>query len=488
MALSQFGAWTPDLPDLVSGAAEALNVIPYADHYRPLPGLEIISSALPGQPYAAISTSVVGGVSETYAATVDMLYQLVGNTWTDRSGGVYLTETPMNWDMVQYRDRVLAFSITNLAQQVLIGSATNFASITDSPMGRVAGVVRDFVFVGDINDPTDGFVPERVRWNAIDDPLTWPLPGTALAEAEQADENDLKAERGAVTGIFGSEIGIIMQERGVTRATYIGAPLVFQFDEVETSRGLITRGAGAQVGRTVFYLAEDGFFANDGSGESQPIGYGKVDQWFYENLNPALLYQVRATHDPGKKIVYWTFPSLASSTNDSVLIYNYRDQKWSHAEVGTSFAVSARSSGYTLDDLDAFGTLETLAVSLDSAFWAGGQTLAALFTDSFELASLTGDALPGTIETMEVRLDGRRPFVSGVRPLVEGGDAQIALGTRKLIKDSVTWTNLRSITASTGVVDFRSSEFFMRVRAYMPSGFTKAIGVDTIELKDDGGR
>lgn len=483
-----FGEWTPDVMTLDAPLVDVVNAIPYSGSYTQVRDIAAISSALPSAPVSGISTSVINGVSETYAATQDKLYQLVLNAWTDRSGAAYLTETPGAWSFAQYRDRVLACSYNNLLQQKQISVAGNFASITDGPKGRVIGVVRNFVMVGDINDPTDGQVPERVRWNAIDDALTWPLPGTAGAIATQADEQNLKAEFGSVRGIYGTNVGIILQERAVVRAEYVGAPLVFDMKEVDTTNGLLVRGAAAQVGRSVFYLSEDGFYVTDGSGESQPIGYGKVDKWFFDNVDTNNIANVRAIRDPFSKMVVWTFPSLGSSTNDMVLIYNYVEKKWSKATIATSFALLARSSGYTLEDLDTFGTLDTLASSLDSAFFQGGATQPSVFTTDYKLGAFTGSPLTATFETGELSLDGERFYVTGVRPLVTGGPTQISLSTRRSLDDAQVWGDYRSRTVSTGRVDFRSSAHFQAVRAQIVGGFDRALGLDVLEGQRDGVR
>lgn len=486
--LKVLGAWTPDQPDTASGVTDAVNVIPYSEHYGPFPGPVVISGVAPAQPVGAISTSVINATSETFIGTATKIYQYLSNAWTDRSGAVYAASVPPRWAFVQFKNYVLGFSFANLAQQKLIGSVSNFAAITDSPKARVAGVVRNFIFAGDIDDPTDGQVPYRVRWNAIAAPLSWPLPGSGAAVAAQADQNDLRAEHGSVMAIFGTDVGIILQERAITRAEYVGSPVIFRFDTMETTHGLVARDAAAQVGRVVYYLSESGFFRNDGAGESTPIGHAQVDKWFYANVNPSALADVRALHDSYNRIVIWTFASLGSATPDMVLIYNYRDQKWARGTLATSLLITARTAGYTIDNIDGFGTLDTINEGLDSAFWLGGLTLPAVFDDQYRLVSLSGDALTATIETGELLLDGRRGYISGVRPLVEGGDAQISMGTRKLVKDPVVWNGPRSITPATGIVDFRSSAHFQRARVTIPSGFTKAYAIDALVNVDDGQR
>lgn len=493
MALKPLGQWAPDASHLADALTTAKNCYPREDHYAPFYSVSVISPALPAAPVTGISTAVIGGTTEIYAATQDKLYQLAGGTtWTDRSGGVYLGETPMAWAFSQYRDRVLAASINNLLQQKQIGSVSNFASITDSPMARVLGVVKRFVMAGDIQDPTDGYVPNRVRWSAIDNSLSWPLPGTNAAYAAQADQQDLRAEAGAVTGIFNGTVGIILQKNAVTRAEYVGSPAVFSFVEVDSSRGMAYRNGGCIAGRNVYYLSESGFYKTDGNGESVPIGAGRVDRWFFSNLNASYTHQIVCSHLPEYKAIAWAFTSKANSTNDLILLYAYELNKWTYVEADTAGAFFGRTAGYTLDQLDAFGTLETLEASLDSPFWEGGASLPMVFTTAWELASFDGDVLDALIETNDVTWDGRRFYLTGVRPLIATQPATSlmvdAAASSGLIGTASTWAGARSRTFSTGQADFRLSGHIHRLRFALSGEWDKFVGFDAVGVFDDGAR
>lgn len=483
-----YGEWRPDAPSLEAPLLEALNVMPYGDHYRPFLGSAAISSALPDAPFAAISSSVENDVSETYAATFDKLYRLSVATWLDVTGAAVVTSTSMVWSFAQFDRFIIAGSPTNLLRFVTIGTPGNFTTIANSPQARVLGTVRDFLFCGDISDPTDGLINYRVRWSAIGDSLNWPLAGTAGAQAVQSDEQDLKSENGAVRAIFATDVGVIFQERAITRATYVGAPLIFQFDTIDNSRGLVSRRAGVQMGRSIYFLAEDGFFVTDGSGESQPIGSGKVDRYFYENLNELQMANIQAIGYPVQKCVAWFYAAGGSNINNAVIIYNYRDQKWAHGLIDTALVINARTAGYTLEQLDQFGNMDTLAASLDSPVWQGGISFPASIGTDFRFGSLSGPALTAVFETGDLALDGRRSYINGVRPLNEGGSTLVTLGTKKLITDAITWGPERAVTPATGKADFRSSAFYQRIRSRIVGGFTKALGVDAVFSADQGGQ
>lgn len=483
-----FGEWRPDQPDLQNTAIEAKNVYSQGGNYRPLESLEFFSDALDATPVGAFSSSVIGGTQRTYAGTATELYELDGFSWTNRSASTY-TSTE-RWRFTQFGDNVLAASYENTLQYVDFTAGGSFANVTSGPKARHIANVRDFVMVGDIDDTSDGDVPYRVQWSAIGDPLDWPTAGTDDAFAKQSDFQDLDAEDGAVMALVGLEFGLIFQERSVTRATYVGSPLVYQFDKIDATHGAFASDAVARAGQSVYFLSQNGFYATDGSGEAVPIGHGKVDEYFFADLDIRRRDEVRAIADPARKLILWTYPSQdAGVYADKALIYSYVDQRWTRAEFESGVLVVARTEGYTLEELDALGDLDSLNLSLDSAFFDPGRSSAFVFGPADTLGAFLGDATTAVIDTGEIGLDGRRAFVNGVRPLVTGSaTSTVQIGHRKLPTDDLTWTSARSVTSATGKADFRLSDFFHRFRVTITGGFTSAIGVDALMATDDAGR
>jgi hypothetical protein len=113
-------------------------------------------------------------------------------------------------------------------------------------------------------------------------------------------------------------------ERGIATASYVGSPLIYQIDRVENSRGCNYAGSVASIGKLVFYLSDDGFYAFDGQ-KSNAIGAEKVNKWFFDNFDSAHIDKMSAAIDPTNQIVAWSFVSndATSTTPDRILIYNY---------------------------------------------------------------------------------------------------------------------------------------------------------------------
>jgi len=115
------------------------------------------------------------------------------------------------------------------------------------------------------------------------------------------------------------------------------------------------------------------------------------------------------------------------------------------------------SFGLTLEQLDAFGTLDTLPFSLDARAWTGGKLLLSAFDAAHKLNYFNGTSLAATVDTSEAQLiPNRRALVSAVRPIVDGGSPSIAIGTRERQIDAVSWGAAVAVDAI-GVCPQRSS-------------------------------
>jgi thioesterase DpgC len=66
------------------------------------------------------------------------------------------------------------------------------------------------------------------------------------------------------------------------------------------------------------------------------------------------------------------------------------------------------STGYTLEGLDAFGTLDALPASLDASLWAGGQISLAAFNSNHRVVTFTGTAKDAIVTTSEFAIRARK--------------------------------------------------------------------------------
>ncbi|MBX6322656.1 MAG: hypothetical protein IRY94_12565, partial [Rhodospirillaceae bacterium] len=434
-----FGDYRPDLPALDNpGVTVARNVIPGPASYRPLAGPVPYSGALPGRCQGAFAAQDAAGNVVNFAGTATGLYRLSGTGWTEvtrATGGPYATPADGAWRFAQFGRLVIAVNGVDAPQKWTLGSSTGFAALGgEPPVAACVATVRDFVVMGRI-----GETPGRIRWSAINDAESW-----AVSAATQADFQDLP-DGGWVQGIVGGEAGIVLQERAIKRMSYVGAPLVFQIDEIARGRGAAAPGSIAACERTVFFLDHDGFYALTGADGLTAIGDRRVDRTFWSRVDQRYLDRVSAAIDPANKLYLVAYPAAGhvGGRPNRLLIYNWAADRWSEAELELDLLHTALSeSSYDLDALDAVSaSLDALDFSLDSRVWTGGLVLPALFDAESRLSLFTGPNLEAVVETGETQLSpGGQALVTAMRPLADGGTVAAQVGTRDRPDAPVTWS------------------------------------------------
>ena len=98
-------------------------------------------------------------------------------------------------------------------------------------------------------------------------------------------------------------------------------------------------------------------------------------QWFFSHLNESYREKIIGVADVTRSLIYWYFPSNASGDGsiDTVLVYNYRTDRWGKWSVSIQTAVQYSTGQITYDSL---GTLYTTyddlpTITYDSPFWLG---------------------------------------------------------------------------------------------------------------------
>lgn len=464
-------------------------MLPAANSYRPLPAFSPYSTALAGRAQGAFATKRPDGGGANFAGDATKLYRLDGTGWLDASrleGGPYGTGADGGWSFAQFGDLVIAANYVDACQKFpLTGGATRFAPLGGNPPNaRFVATVRDFLVLGRIAG-----APNRLRWSAIDDAESW-----AIDPATQADQQELP-DGGWIQGVVGGEFGTVFQERSIKRMTYVGAPVVFQFDEIGRNVGATIEGSIAAWENLCFFVHSTGFYSLLGAQSLEPIGDGRVDRWFWNDIDQSYLYRVSATVDQVNKLYVLSYPGAgnAGGTPNRLLIYNWAVGRWSRAEVELELLYTGLSqAGYTLDGLDAVsGSLDALGFSLDSPVWSGvGRLFLAGFDPAHRMGYFTGPAMAATVDTPELQLfAGRRALLRALRPVVDGGQPTVRVGTRDRATDPVAWGPATAATPA-GLCPVRASGRYHRARIALPAGaaWTHIQGIDELQARPEGRR
>lgn len=475
-----FGPFMPDMPEFENqGAAVMRNVLSVRGGYEPALSTVRIGNPVSADPIiGAVSAFDQAETAQQYAGSTRGLFQqsAAAAVWTDVSkAGGYATALTERWRFTNFGLQLIGVNFTDNVQFKSLRSPGNFDDLPGNPpRARYIATVRDFVALAYINDGT--IFPYRIRWSAIGNSTNWPVPGSDAAISVQSDQQDLPGDFGHITGIVGGLSGadaVVFQERGLTRMSFdTTGRFFFLFDTIEGGRGTPAPNSIVQVAGVVFYLGEDGFYQFNGV-QSVPIGAGKVDRTFFEDVQQTELGQITATADPKKKIVYWTYPSRFEGKK--TLAYSWDTSEWTVIDgYDVVQLTQAITVGATLDD-DLGGDddlLDSDAPSLDSAIFTGGNQIIGGFDPDGYFVSFDGPPLVATVQTTEqaVAMD-RRFFLRELWPDIEG-PAKIKMRTihRNQLTQDVTFGAFADKN-DVGFCPQRVNDRYMRLEAVIePDG------------------
>jgi hypothetical protein len=470
-----FGEWLPDQPGVAGALVDAKNVIPQQVGYGPLSTPSEWSNAA-----AETLNSVVAAAAPSEAVTVfaggdTKLFKLNTNlslSDISKSGG-YTTPSDQKWRFTQFGNRVIAANGGDRLQGYLMGTSTLFADLgAAAPKSRYVTTVRDFVVAGFNNGST--VYPNRVEWCALGDETDW-----TPSAATQSDYQDIP-DGGHVKGITGGEFGIVFMDRAVVRMSYVGSPLVFQFDTISRGLGCMEPNSIIQYAGSSFFLSDDGFYVCNGQ-TVQSISVEKVDRWFFNTVDISQLSTMSAAVDPLKNLVIWCFKTVDQTT--ALLIYNFNLSKWSYAEVNVDTIASSTaitttsSSGLTLEQLDAYGSIDTLPASLDSF---GYTVTSNLLTGTLgtKIVAFSGSALTANIVTPDLSLNDMPSVMTLIRPVIDGGSCSVQVNSRRRLNQQTDFTGSTYSSNTDNRIGLRSAGTYHRVKAIPTGVWSSAVGLD----------
>ena len=490
----EFGDLQADLPSYEnSGALVVDNVLPLAKGYKSLAGFQALSGTGLSNPAVGLFTSFSATGSTNYAGDATKLYQMDSSlVFQDKSkSGGYNNSTTENardfWAFTQFGSNIIATNFADNIQKFEEGVDSAFSDLI-ALKAKFIAVIRDFVVVGHTNESSVEY-NQRVKWSGINDSSTW-----TPSQATQSGFQDIVGSHGNIQAIVGGEsAGVIFMEKAIYRMSYVGVPLVFQFDKIADNIGAFAPKSVASYGNMVFFLAQDGFYKLTGGQQLTPIGNGKIDNFFFDDLS-SNLDGITSAIDPNNSIVVWSYrgSGATGTTNNKLLIYNYAVDKWSTGSgQDLEFIASASQEAFTtLESLDVLGDLDNLPKSLDSYFYKEGIVGLAGFNSANKFGKFIANSLSATVDTTEFEgAKGRRSTLIECRPIVDGTSntsVTVTPITRQSQLDTTT-TGSAVDTNDTGTCPLRSTSRYHRIRVSVTGNFNTLSGVD-IQARPEGGR
>jgi hypothetical protein len=468
----EFGEWMPDQAGITGAIQEAYNVVPQAIGYAPLPNAVDLSGSA-SENLTNVFATKFGGTTTLFAAGTTKLFKFDSTDLSldnvSKSGGY---TTADRFYFTQFGQKLIAANGNSKLQAWDLGSSTAFADLAAAaPTAKFVTVIRDFVVAANTSS-----APSTVYWSDINDETDW-----TPSDLSQSD-SQIIPDGGDIRGITGGEFGIVLLEKAISRMSYVGAPLFFQFDTIAKNIGCYEANSIAQFGNLTFFLSDDGFYICDGQTVS-PIGAEKVDRFFFSNVDQSKMNEMSATVDTIRKLVIWQFTDIFARKR--LMVYNWQVKKWSEGETDTNYLAPIASAGITLEALDTYGNMDTINTSFDSRLWAGGKFVSA-GTRGAKIVTFTGQPKEGYITSSDLG-NGSQSIITLAKPKIDNGSSSVAVYSRNLLTAVPTFGTATSAD-SENRVSLRSSGNYHRVRVY-PSGsnWKTAVGVD-VTIVPTGGR
>jgi hypothetical protein len=417
------GGYAPDLDPVTEGViVDCQSFVPSEKGMTAAPSAQTAGvSALPAQCYGAAAVRYLDDSTRTFAGTLTKMYEAASGAFNDvtRASADYNLGSDQFWRFAQFGNTTLAAAKTEILQFSNSGAFDDVNDgVNDAPKASFVETVGQFVFLADTNESSFGDSPNRWWCSAIGTYDDW-VPSIAT----QSASGILTSIAGPITGMrrFGSQI-VIYKGRGMYIGTYVGAPIIWDFQEVPGQTGAFSNECIVNIGSADnpvhLFMGADDFWRFDGA-RPVPIG-APVRKTVYADLDASFAYKSKALHDRENTRVYFYYPSLGGSgAIDSCVVYNYRTNQWGRDDRLIEAALEYVQGGVTYDTLDTVAaTYDTLPtnISYDSPFWNAGQPVTAIFNTSHALLSLDGIPTTSSFTTGEFGDDFAYYLLQRVKP------------------------------------------------------------------------
>jgi hypothetical protein len=468
-----FGEWLPDQPGLVGALTVAKNVFPKAVGYGPFPESVEFSGDASEDLNSVVAARSIDGDTKVIAGGFTKLFLLdsADLSLDDISGTTY--NSSFDWKFTQFGNTLVAANGANTLQAYDLTTTGNFAALdSGAPAAKFVTVVRDFVVTA--WQPNNN---ARVQWSGINDPTTW-----SSSAVTQSDFQDVP-DGGQIQGITGGEFGLVLLERSLFRMSYIGSPLVFQFDNISRNLGCYEPNSIIQWQGITYFLGDDGFYACDGQ---QVVGIGaeKVDRFFFTDADEGSFPEMSAAVDPIRNLIMWGYRNAGDLYR--VLLYHVNTKRWSFIDTTLNRLAAYSTPAITLEGVDTYSTsIDALQISLDSRFWQGGKLQLGGIRGT-KIVTFSGPSRAATIETSDLQTEGVSTMLTLVKPLIDEGSSSVGVASRNSLADAISFGSQNS-PSSENRVGVRTVGRYHRLRFQPTGNWSTAIGAD-IELQQAGSR
>lgn len=223
-----------------------------------------------------------------------------------------------------------------LGNRALAINTTNYPAADDPPQKVNVSFVSmpQQIMMALGCEPSSGGTqdPNLIRWSDVSDNTIWVATAT-----NQAGSFRIPTGSRLVGGISGPSFGLVWTDEDMYIFNYLGFPLVFGFNRVSGSVGLLAGRCVANVNGVVFWASSNGLYKFDGSSVS--IVPCTVWDIIWRNLNRTQVDKCFLATNSWFNELTLFFPSASGTGEvDSYIRYNYREGFWDYGPIGTLYA------------------------------------------------------------------------------------------------------------------------------------------------------
>lgn len=240
------------------------------------------------------------------------------------------------WSFAQFGNATLASDYNKNILQATSATSWAFAEIADAPKAKIIVSSSNFVLAFGTNDSTYGTQGDRWWCSAINDHSSW-TPSLST----QATTGRIVQDGGGFTAAlpFGQNV-IAYKDRAMFVGSYVGSPVVWQWDRVPGYAGAAGPGCVCDIGGAHFIVGTNGFWLFDGT-RPQPIGVDVMaNNFFGYRLMGGYAPKVMTYYDKLTTCVHIWHQDAATGRLRSCLVYNVTTGTWGRREV-LSYDVTA---------------------------------------------------------------------------------------------------------------------------------------------------
>lgn len=172
------------------------------------------------------------------------------------------------------------------------------------------------------------FDPMLVRWSDQGNPYEW-VPSVT----NQSGEQHLSNGSYLVSAINTRQEILVWSDAAVYNMQYIGPPYVWNFTLIGDNTSIASMNSAISVNTVVYWMGVDKFYMYNGRLETLSCTIWK---YVYDNFNKTKKDLVVCGSNEGFSEIWWFYPSLYSTVNDSYVIYNYLEQTWYYGTLNRS--------------------------------------------------------------------------------------------------------------------------------------------------------